>query len=41
MDAWETRMLLEDEHYQVLDMDALVTVCSWNTNVLMVWAWML
>ena len=22
-------------------MDALVSVCSWNTNVIMVWAWML
>ena len=24
-----------------LGMDALVTVCSWNTNGSMVWAWML
>ena len=23
------------------DVDALVTVCSWNTNVIMIWAWML
>ena len=21
-------------------MDAVVTVCSWNTNVIMFWAWM-
>ena len=21
-------------------MDALVTMCSWNTNVVLVWAWM-
>ena len=33
----ETRMLLEHG----LGMDALVIVCSWNTNVIMVWAWML
>ena len=32
---------LENEHYQVLDVDSLVTVCSWNTKVLMAWAWML
>ena len=24
-----------------LGMDALVTVCSWNTDVIIVWAWML
>ena len=24
-----------------LGMDALVTVCSWNTNGIMLWAWML
>ena len=24
-----------------MGMDALVTVCSWNTNGIMVWAWML
>ena len=35
------RMLFEHERYHGLDMDALVTVCSWNTNVIMVWAWML
>ena len=26
-------MLLEHEHYHGLGMDALVTACSWNTNV--------
>ena len=34
-------MLLEHERYYGLGMDAVVTVCSWNTNVIMVWAWML
>ena len=33
------RMLLEHERYHGLGMDALATVCSWNTNVIMVWAW--
>ena len=37
----ETRMLLEHERYYGLGMDALRPVCSWNTNVIMVWAWML
>ena len=35
------RMLREHERYYGLGMDALVRVCSWNTNVIMVWAWML
>ena len=35
------RMLLEHKRYYGLGMDAPVTVCSWNTNVIMVWAWML
>ena len=35
------RMLLEHERNCDLGMDALVTVCSWNTNGIMVWAWML
>ena len=35
------RMLLEHERYHGLGMDALVIVCSSNTNVIMVWAWML
>ena len=35
------RMLLEHERYYDLGMDARVIVCSWNTNVIMVWAWML
>ena len=35
------RMLLEHERYYGLGMDALRPVCSWNTNVIMVWAWML
>ena len=34
-------MLLEHERNSDLGMDALVTVCSWNTNRIMVWAWML
>ena len=33
------RMLSEHERYHGLGMDALATVCSWNTNVIMVWAW--
>ena len=35
------RMLLEQKRYHGLRTDALVIVCSWNTNVIMVWAWML
>ena len=35
------RMLLEHERYHGLGMDALRPVCSWNTNAIMVWAWML
>ena len=35
------RMLLEHERNYALGMDALVTVCSWNTNGIMLWAWML
>ena len=35
------RMLLEHERYYAFGMAAVVTVCSWNTNVIMVWAWML
>ena len=34
------RMLLEHEQNYGLGMDALVTG-SWNTNGIMVWAWML
>ena len=34
-------MLLEHERNYGLGMDALDTVCSWNTNRIMVWAWML
>ena len=33
-------MLLEHERNYGLGMDALVSVCSWNTNGSMVWAWM-
>ena len=33
-------MLSEHEHYFGLGMDALVIVCSRNTSVTMVWAWM-
>ena len=36
--CYSDRMLLE--HYG-LGMDAAVTVCSWNTSVSTVWAWML
>ena len=57
--CYSDRMLLEHERYYGLGMDAPVTVCSWNTNVIMVghgcshhrvlcntnvimvWAWML
>ena len=35
------RMLLEPERSYGLGMDAPVTVGSWNTNGIMVWAWML
>ena len=35
------RMLLEHERNYGLGMDALVSVCSWKTNGIMVWAWML
>ena len=35
------RMLLEHERNYGLGMDALVSGCSWNTNGIMVWAWML
>ena len=34
-------MLLERERNYVLGMDALVSVCSWNTNRIILWAWML
>ena len=34
-------VFLEHELYYGLGMDALVTVCWWNANVIMVWAWML
>ena len=35
------RMLWEHERYHDLGMGALVTVCSGNTNVIMIWAWVL
>ena len=34
------RMLLEHERYYVFGMDAVATVCSWNTSVILFWAWM-
>ena len=34
-------MLLEHERNHGLGTDALVTICSWNANGIMVWAWML
>ena len=33
-------MLSEHERYYGLGMDALVIVCSRNTNVIMVWEWL-
>ena len=33
-------MLLEHECNYELGMDETVTVCSWNTDTSMVWAWM-
>ena len=35
-----SRMLLEHERDYGLGMDVMVTLCSWNTNEIMVWAWM-
>ena len=35
------RRRLEQERYHGLGMGAVATVCSRNTNVIMVWAWML
>ena len=35
------RMLLEHERNCNLGMDALASGCSWNTNGIMIWAWML
>ena len=32
------RVLADHERHYGLGMDALVTVCSWTTNVIMVWA---
>ena len=34
------RVLWKHERYYGLGMDALVSACSGNTNVIMVWAWM-
>ena len=34
------RVLVDHERYYGLGMDALVTMCSWTTNVIRVWAWM-
>ena len=39
--CWGHRMLLEPERNHGVGMDAGVTVCSWNPNGTMVWAWML
>ena len=33
-------MLVDHERHYGLGMDALVTMCSWTTNVIMVWEWM-
>ena len=41
LSAHEQRMLWERECHCGLGMDALVSVCSRNTNVILVWAWML
>ena len=35
------RMLMEHERQYDFGMDALVTVCSWNTNGIRILAWML
>ena len=35
------RLLLEHERNYGFGMDALVSACSWNTNGIMDWAWML
>ena len=40
MDALVT-VILEHELYCGLGMDALVAARSWNTHVIIVWAWML
>ena len=40
-EGYSYRMLLEHKRYCGLGMGATVPVCSWNTNVIMVWAWML
>ena len=40
MDAL-VRMHLEHERNYGLGMDSLVSVCTWNTNGIMVWAWIL
>ena len=34
-------MHLEHERNYGLGMDSLVSVCTWNTNGIMVWAWIL
>ena len=34
-------MILQHKRNYGLGMDAVVTVCSWNTNGIMIWAWML
>ena len=36
-----SRMLLEHERTYGLSMKTLVSECSWNTNGIMIWAWML
>ena len=33
-------MLLEHERDYGLGMDVMVTLCSWSTNEILVWAWM-
>ena len=38
---FDQRMLWEYERYYGLGMDALISACSGNTNVMVVWAWML
>ena len=40
MDAAGARMLLEHERKFGLGMDFLVIACSWNTNGIMVWAFL-
>ena len=41
MESRHVDVRVEHERNYGLGMDALRAVCSWNTNGIMVWAWML